>query len=263
MAAARRWSGTPRSETSWAALARRRCASRAPEEEQAAAAAAATGFVAGGIAAAGLQPESAHYARCRLGSSARTRRSYECVRSIIRAFRADGAVLSDEDFTTVHTDSRRSDWYVYSYGDGAAAGRPQGHFDFECTTLNYVLPAGRSWPQLSWTGATIQSDEDHKGFEKWWIEVAFLAFGKIRTEEPRKRSHHAPVNVTPFVVSAGGGIMEVTDALLPSAKGRSGRHYERQHLSGILLKYRHRLAAEFVSRCCARAGVAFDRHGMA
>jgi hypothetical protein len=40
----------------------------------------------------------------------------------------------------------------------------------------------------------------------------------------------------PFVVSAGGGIMEVTDALLPSAKGRSGRHYERQHLSGILLK---------------------------
>ena len=40
--------------------------------------------------------------------------------------------------------------------------------------------------------------------------------------------------------------MEVTDALLPSAKGRSGRHYERQHLSGILLKYRHRLA-EFVS----------------
>ena len=124
---------------------------------------------------------------------------------------------------------------MYSYGGGAAAGRPQGHFDFECTTLNYVLPADRSWPQLSWTGATmiIQSDENlvHKGFEKWWIEAAFLAFGKIRTEEQRKRSHHAPVNVTPFVVSAaGGGIMEVTDALLPSAKGRSGRHYERQHL---------------------------------
>ncbi len=107
-----------------------------------------------------------------------------------------------------------------------------------------------SWPQqLSWTGATIQSDEDHKGFEKWWIEAAFLAFGKIRTEEQRKRSHHAPVNV--FVVSAGGGIMEAADALLPSVKGRIGRHYERQHLSGILLKYRHRqpLAAEFVSRC--------------
>jgi hypothetical protein len=87
----------------------------------------------------------------------------------------------------------------------------------------------------------------------------------IRTEEQRKRSHHAPVNLllTPFIVSAGGGIMEATDALLPSAKGRSGRHYERQHLSGILLKYRHRLAAEFVSRCCARAGVALDRHGTA
>ena len=93
----------------------------------------------------------------------------------------------------------------------------------------------------------------------WWIEAAFLAFGKIRTEEQRKRSHHAPVNVTPFVVSAGGGIMEATDALLPSVKGRRGRHYEQQHLSGILLKFRHRLAAEFVSRCCARAGVAFDR----
>ena len=109
------------------------------------------------------------------------RGGYECVRSIIRAFRADGAVVSDKDFTTVHTDSR-PDWYVYSYGGGAAAGRPQGHFDshFECTMLNYVLPAGRSWPQLSWTGATIQSDENHKGFQKWWIEAAFLAFGKIR-----------------------------------------------------------------------------------
>jgi hypothetical protein len=52
----------------------------------------------------------------------------------------------------------------------------------------------------------------------------------------QQRSHHAPVNATPFVVSAGGGIMEVTDALL---LGRVGRHYERQHLSGILLKYRH------------------------
>jgi hypothetical protein len=49
------------------------------------------------------------------------------------------------------------------------------------------------------TGATIQSDEDPKGFEKWWIEAAFLAFGKIRTEEQRKRSHHAPVNVTPLL----------------------------------------------------------------
>jgi hypothetical protein len=98
-----------------------------------------------------------------------------------------------------------------------------------------------------------------RGPEEWWIEAAFLAFGKIRTEEQRKRSHHAPVNVTPFVVSAGGGSMEVTDALLPSAKGRSGRHYERLHLSGTLLKYWHRLAAEFVSHCCARAGVAFDR----
>jgi hypothetical protein len=134
------------------------------------------------------------------------------------------------------------------------------HFDFECTTLNCVLPAGRSWPQLSWTGATIQSDEDHKGFEKWWIEAAFLAFGKIRTEERRKRSHHAPAKGNPLCCVC---IMEATDALLPSAKGRSGRHYERQHLSGIRLKYRHRLAAEFVSRCCARAGVAFDRHGTA
>ncbi len=108
--------------------------------------------------------------------------------------RADGAVVSDEDFTTVHTDSRRSDWYVYSYGDGAAAGRPQGHFDFECTTLNYVLPAGRSWPQLSWTGVTIQSDEVREVVDRG----AFLAFGKIRTEEQRKRSHHAQVNVTPL-----------------------------------------------------------------
>jgi hypothetical protein len=34
----------------------------------------------------------------------------------------------------------------------------------------------------SCAGATIQSDKDHKGFEQWWIEAAFLAFGKIRTE---------------------------------------------------------------------------------
>ena len=236
----------------------------APEEEQAAAAAAATGFVAGGIAAAGLQPESAHYARCRLGSSARTRRSYACVRSIIRAFRADGAVLSDEDFTKVHTDSRRgSDWYVYSYGDGAAAGRPQGHFDFECTTLNYVLPAGRSWPQLS-RGPARQSNPtrttrgSRSGGSSGVPGLREDPHGGAAEAESSRAGKRNPLCCV--CRWRHHGWHGRATAL---GQGRSGRHYERQHLSGTLLKYRHRLAAEFVSRCCARAGVAFDRHGTA
>jgi hypothetical protein len=224
----------------------------APEEDQAAAAAAATGFVAGGISAAGLQPESAHhYARCQLGSSARTRRSYECVRSIIRAFRADGAVLSDEDFTTVHTDSRRSDWY--SYGDGAASGRPQGHFDFECTTLNYdiVLPTGRSWPQLLWTGpvATIQSETITRGSRSG---------GSRRRSSPSESED--PLGGAAEVESSCAGKCDplccVCRWWYHGGHGRALAFGQGDTTSGILLKF---LAAEFVSRCCARAGVAFDR----
>ena len=41
--------------------------------------------------------------------------------------------------------------------------------------------------------------------------------------------------------------------MFPAPKGRNGRHYQRQRLSGVLLTFRQMLAAEFASRNCAYA----------
>ena len=40
------------------------------------------------------------------------------------------------------------------------------------------------------------------------------------------------------------------DKMFRAPKGRNGRHYQRQHLSGVLLTFRQQLAAEFASRNC-------------
>ena len=44
--------------------------------------------------------------------------------------------------------------------------------------------------------------------------------------------------------------LEATDKMFPAPKGRNGRHYQRQHLSGVLVTFRQLLAAEFASRNC-------------
>ena len=36
--------------------------------------------------------------------------------------------------------------------------------------------------------------------------------------------------------------------MFPAPKGRNGRHYQRQHLSGVRVTFRQQLAAEFASR---------------
>ena len=47
------------------------------------------------------------------------------------------------------------------------------------------------------------------------------------------------------------GVSEATDKMFPAPKGRNGRHYQRHHISGVLLTFRQQLAAEFASRNCA------------
>jgi hypothetical protein len=37
---------------------------------------------------------------------------------------------------------------------------------------------------------------------------------------------------------------------------RNGRHYQRQHLSGVLVTFRQQLAAEFASRNCSYTAAA-------
>ena len=39
--------------------------------------------------------------------------------------------------------------------------------------------------------------------------------------------------------------------MFPANKGRNGRYYQRQHLSGVLVTFRQQLAAEFASRNCS------------
>ena len=39
--------------------------------------------------------------------------------------------------------------------------------------------------------------------------------------------------------------------MFPAPKGPNGRHYQRQHLSGVLVTFQQQLAAEFASRNCS------------
>ncbi len=57
-----------------------------------------------------------------------------------------------------------------------------------------------------------------------------------------KRAHHAPAQVTPLILSAGGAISREDDELLPCPADRNGRHWTRVELSVVLLKYRCKLA---------------------
>ena len=95
------------------------------------------------------------------------------------------------------------------------------------------------------------SDVDDKGFDAWFERAKVLAFANITTAEKEKIRRHAPSKVILFVVSAGGGVTEATDKMFPAPTGWNGRHYQRQHLSGVLLTFRQQLAAEFASRNCA------------
>jgi hypothetical protein len=60
------------------------------------------------------------------------------------------------------------------------------------------------------------------------------------------------------------GRPNVTSKLLPtqiavsltSIQSNHGRHYQRQHLSGVLVTFRQQLAAEFASRNCSYAAAA-------
>ena len=113
-----------------------------------------------------------------------------------------------------------------------------------------VLPAGKVWPEYGFKTGVV-SDADDEGFDAWVERAKVLAFANITNAEKEKVRRHAPSKVIPFVVSAGGGVTEATDKLFPAPKGRNGRHYQRQHLSGVLLTFRQQLAAEFASRNCA------------
>ena len=83
-------------------------------------------------------------------------------------------------------------------------------------------------------GVFAASDADDKGFDAWFERAKALAFANITAAEKEKVRPHAPSTVIPFVVSAGGGVSEVTDKMFPAPKGRNGWHYQRQHLSGVL-----------------------------
>ena len=129
-----------------------------------------------------------------------------------------------------------------------------GHFDFKCVALAGVLPPGKSWPQFT-LAAGVVTDSDDKAYDDWVASAQWLAFANIRLAESDKKRRHAPAVVTPFVVSAGGGVLDATDHMLPTPSGRNGRHYQRQHLSGVLVSYLHALNAEFASRNCAATAV--------
>jgi hypothetical protein len=75
-----------------------------------------------------------------------------------------------------------------------------------------------------------------------------VAFGAMARQAAFKRAHHAPAQVTPLVLSAGGAISREDDELLPCPADRNGRHWTRVELSVVLLKYRCKLAWQMWSR---------------
>ena len=101
----------------------------------------------------------------------------------------------------------------------------------------------------------VQTDVDDKAYDAWVAAAQELAFTNIRLAEAEKVRRHAPAVVTPVVVSAGGGVTDATDSMLPAPTGRNGRHYHRQALSGVLLTYLQQLSAEFASRNCVYTAV--------
>jgi hypothetical protein len=205
-------------------------------------------------AEAGIQPETAHAARCARSVLVRMRRHGAAVDGLVRSFRADGAWVKKEKSTS-SADERRSDLYVAAYAGVDGKPRVHGHFDFKCVALAGVLPAGKAWPEFGFP-AGIVSDADDKGFDAWFERAKALAFANITSAEKEKVRRHAPATVVPFVVSAGGGVTEATDKMFPAPTGRNGRHYQRQHLSGVLVTFRQQLAAEFASRNCSYAAAA-------
>ena len=50
--------------------------------------------------------------------------------------------------------------------------------------------------------------------------------------------------------------------MFPAPKGRNGRHYKRQHLSGVLVTFRQHLASEFASRNCSVTAAVPASHGV-
>ena len=90
-----------------------------------------------------------------------------------------------------------------------------------------------------------------RGLTRGWSGPRCLRLPTSPPLRRRRYAAHAPSKVIPFVVSAGGGVTEATDKMFPAPKGRNGRHYQRQHLSGVLVTFRQQLAAEFASRNCA------------
>ena len=96
--------------------------------------------------------------------------------------------------------------------------------------------AGKAWPAFEL--ATVVSDADDKAYDTWVTRASALAFANIRDAEADMVRRHAPASVMPVVVSAGGGLLDATDKVFPAPTGRNGRHFQRQHLSGVLLTFR-------------------------
>ena len=108
---------------------------------------------------------------------------------------------------------------------------------------------GFPYPSLG-VGANrgVKTAGQQKTFEEWRTAAQAVAFGAITRQAAMKRKHHAPAPVTPVVFSAGGGILEDDDKLLPAPEDRNGRHLIRVEISTVLLKYLYKITMQFFSR---------------
>ena len=133
-----------------------------------------------------------------------------------------------------------------------ADGKPRthGHVDFKYVTLAGVLPAGKSWPAFELK--EVVSDADDKAYDTWVARASALAFTNIRIAVAEKVRRHAPDCLAGGCVGGRWGTGCYWQIVCGSdVTGQHGRHFQLQHLSGVLISYRQLLVAEFASRNCA------------
>ena len=198
----------------------------------------AHGAVVEATAGLALRSDWSHSARCLYAARLRTVRHDAACACLQNGYRAAGYDVVREVPTGVG--QKRGDLLIAELGK---------HFDLSIVTLDEVVDGG--FPALELGAGLargVKTAEQERAFRAWLVAAQGVAFGAMARQAAFKRAHHAPAQVTPLILSAGGAISREDDELLPCPADRNGRHWTRVELSVVLLKYRCKLAWQMWSR---------------
>jgi hypothetical protein len=198
----------------------------------------AHGAVVEATAGLALRSDLSHAMRCLYAARLRTVRHDAACACLQSGYRAAGYEVVRE--VPTGAGQKRGDLLIAELGK---------HFDLSIVTLDEVVDGG--FPALELGAGLargVKTAEQERAFRAWRVAAQGVAFGAMARQAAFKRAHHAPAQVTPLILSAGGAISREDDELLPCPADRNGRHWTRVELSVVLLKYRCKLAWQMWSR---------------